>query len=78
MISPFGSGCMQLIPFSDLEIPQAALGATDLAMRGSLPPDILLVSVTPPMFERLCALDERSFLGKPFLKKLKTARGGRL
>lgn len=78
MIAPFGSGCMQLIPFADLGIPQAALGATDLAMRKFLPPDLLLVSVTPPMFRRLCALDRDSFLGKPFLRTLKAARGGSL
>lgn len=78
MIAPFGSGCMQLIPFTDLDVPQASLGATDLAMRDNLPPDLLLVSLTRAMFTRLCALDERSFLGKPFLKNLRKARGGTL
>jgi hypothetical protein len=78
MIAPFGSGCMQLIPFADPGIPQAALGSTDLAMRKYLPPDLLLVSATVPMFRRLCALDRDSFLGKPFLRRLKAARGGSL
>jgi len=75
VIAPFGAGCMELLPFKDLSIPQAAMGATDIAMRRHLPPDILAFSVTKPMFERLCSLDERSFLYKPFLKNLKKARG---
>ncbi len=74
LIAPFGSGCMQLIPFKDLEVPQAALGAMDIAMRRYLPPELLAVSVTPSMFQRLCSLDEDSFLFKPFLKNLQAAR----
>jgi hypothetical protein len=35
---------------------------------------ILAFTVTKPMFEQLCALDERSFLFKPFLKNLRKAR----
>jgi hypothetical protein len=55
-------------------VPQAVIGATDIAMRQYLPPDILAFSVTVPMFEQLCALDERSFLYKPFLKNLQRSR----
>jgi hypothetical protein len=47
-------------------------------MRRHLPPDILTFTVTRLMFRQLCALDERSFLYKPFLRRLKTARGGLL
>jgi hypothetical protein len=32
-------------------------------------------TVTKPMFERLASLDERSFLSKPFWKRLMKARG---
>jgi len=78
VIAPFGSGCSQLVPFKDLAIPQASIGATDIAMRPHFPRDVLTFAVTKPMFERLCALDERSFLYKPFLERLKKARGGRL
>lgn len=74
VIAPFGSGCMELLPFKNLKIPQAAIGATDIAMRKHLPPDILAFTVTKPMFERLCGLDERSFLYKPFLQNLRKAR----
>ncbi|HDP24679.1 MAG TPA: hypothetical protein ENN34_04475 [Deltaproteobacteria bacterium] len=78
VIAPFGSGCMELItPFQDLSIPQAIIGATDIAMRSYLPPDILAFTVTMPMFSRLCSLDEKSFLYKPFLKNLKKARSKR-
>lgn len=75
VIAPFGSGCMELYPFQDPDIPQAAIGATDIAMRQHIPPDILAFAVTKPMFEQLCTLDERSFLYKPFLKRLRKARG---
>jgi hypothetical protein len=78
VIAPFGSGCSQLVPFKNLNIPQASIGATDIAMRRHLPPDILTFTVTRLMFRQLCALDERSFLYKPFLRRLKTARGGLL
>ncbi len=75
VIAPFGSGCMELFPFKDPEIPQAAIGATDIAMRQHLPPDILTFTVTKPMFKQLCDLDEKSFLYKPFLKNLRESRG---
>ncbi len=78
VIAPFGSGCSQLVPFKDLDLAQASIGATDLAMRPHLPPNVLTFAVTRAMFEALCALDERSFLYKPFLERLKRARGGRL
>ena len=71
VIAPFGSGCMHLVSlFDDLSIPQALVGATDIAMRHYLPPEVLAFTVTRPMFEQLCALDERSFLYKPFCLSL--------
>ncbi|MFC1871271.1 DUF169 domain-containing protein [Chloroflexota bacterium] len=77
LIAPFGSGCMELLPlFEDLDIPQAMIGATDIAMRQYLPPDILAFTVTKLMFQHLCKLDERSFLYKPFWNDLRKARGG--
>ena len=76
VLAPFGSGCMKLLtPFEDLRTPQALVGAADIAMRQYLPPDVLAFTVTRPMFEQLCALDERSFLYKPFWKNLRKARG---
>jgi hypothetical protein len=75
VIAPFGSGCMQLVSlFEDLSVPQAIVGATDIAMRQYLAPEQLAFTVTKPMFEQLVALDEASFLHKPFWKNLKKVR----
>lgn len=75
-IAPFGSGCGTTVSmFDDLEIPQAMIGATDIAMRRFLPEELLAFTVTKPMFEQLCSLDERSFLYKPFWQDLRKARG---
>lgn len=75
VLARFGSGCMQQVTlFDDLNVPQALIGATDIAMRQYLPPDILAFVVTKPLFERLCDLDEKSFLYKPFWKHLQASR----
>ena len=75
IIAPFGSGCMQLVTlFENLNIPQAVIGATDIAMRRHLPTETLALTVTKPMFEQLCELDEHSFLHKPFWRNLRKAR----
>ena len=76
---PFGSGCSELVvTFRDLDKPQAAIGGTDIAMRDQLPAGVLGFTVTVPMFAQLCGLDDDSFFGKGFLKRLRSARGGRL
>jgi hypothetical protein len=76
VIAPFGSGCAQLAPlFEDLGVAQAIVGATDIAMRRHLAPELLAFTVTRPMFEQLCALDEKSFLHKRFWQDLRKARG---
>ena len=77
VLAPFGSGCGQMLAlFPDLSEPQSIIGATDLAMRGMLPADRLAFTVTVPMLNRMLSLDpQRSFLGKPFLRKLREARG---
>ena len=75
VIAPFGSGCSQLIAlFHDLEMPQAVIGATDIAMRSYLPPEVLAFTVTVPMYERMCTLDDDSFLTRDFWKRLQRAR----
>jgi hypothetical protein len=76
IISPMGSGCMQMLPLlKDLDFPQALIGSMDIVMRHFLPPEIIAFTVTLPMFKQLCQLDEHSFLHKPFLRNLKTSRG---
>lgn len=77
--APFGSGCMELLPqFDSMEHPQAIIGATDLAMRKYLPPEIMAFTVNPRMYENLCKTSEDSFLNKPFLEGLKKARKGKI
>lgn len=79
VLAPFGAGCGEMLAlFDDLEIAQAIIGATDLAMRQHLPPEIMAFTVTKSMYRQLCQLDNRSFLDKAFLGNLKKARGGRL
>lgn len=77
-ITAFGSGCGQIAAlFGDVDpdIPKAVIGATDIAMREHLPPDILALTVNKPMYKQLCELDENSFLYKSFWKRLRKARG---
>jgi len=77
VVTAFGSGCGQMAAlFGDLDTdtPMAVIGATDIAMREYLPPDILAFTVNKPMYKQLCELDENSFLYKHFWKKLKKAR----
>lgn len=75
VISAFGSGCGQLVAmFEDLNVPKAIIGATDISMRKYLPPEVLALTVTKPMFEQLCALGEDSFLYKPYWRGLKRVR----
>ena len=77
-IAAFSSGCGQLAPFADLGVPQSQIGSTDLAMRQWLPADLMAFTVTRPLFQQLCLFGDGSFLTKPFLNRLKQARGGAL
>lgn len=76
VLAPIGSGCGQVFSlFPDLGQAQAIIGATDIAMRQCLPPDLLTFTVTMPMLERLLSLDDgHSFLEKPFLRRLRSSR----
>jgi hypothetical protein len=79
VLSEFGSGCMEILSLMESSKgPGAIIGATDMAMRHNLQPNLLAFTVNKPMFENLCRLDSSTFLEKPFLKKLKKSRGGRL
>ncbi len=77
-IAGFSSGCGQLVNFADLDVPQAQIGSTDIAMRQWLPADIMAFTVTRPLFEQFCLFAEGSYLTKPFLTRLRKARGGAL
>ncbi len=69
--APYGPGCGQLLSlFRQLDSPLSIIGSMDIAMREYLPQDIMAFTVTKPMFEQLCNLDESSFLHKSFWKGL--------
>jgi hypothetical protein len=79
VVAEFGSGCMQMLTLlADHDKPKAMIGSTDMAMRLYLPHDVMAFTVNKPMFDDLCKLDDRSFLGKPFLQNLRKSRGGSL
>lgn len=61
--APFSSGCGLL--WRELDAAgedRPVLGATDVAMRRYLPPDILALSVSPARFEQMLAFPDDSFL----------------
>lgn len=71
----YGTGCGQLAAaFDDFDSPKALIGGTDIAMRPFLPSGTLAFTVTKPMFELLCSLEEESFLCKSFWKNVQQAR----
>jgi hypothetical protein len=75
LLPSYGPGCLQIGGiFPDLEQSWAVISSTDIAMRIHLPPNLLSVSVTRPLFEGLCALDRTSLFGKPFWKRLRAKR----
>lgn len=77
IVAKFGAGCMEMLTLvSPHNEPKAMIGSMDMAMRQYLPAEIIAFTVNKPMFERLCKLDENSFLGKPFLQNLRKSRGG--
>jgi hypothetical protein len=81
VLAPFGSGCMQLTTlFTDPDIPQAVIGATDHSLRRFLEPWMLAFTVTRPMLELLCRWgeDRGSSLHSEFTDSLIRAREGSL
>ena len=52
----------------------ASTVARNVTLGRPVEPDKLAFTVTKPMYERLCELDETSFLGKRFWRVLKKAR----
>jgi len=49
---------------------RAVIGATDLAMRRHLPPDILSLTVTPARFEQMLTFPDDCFLYHPWWNEL--------
>jgi hypothetical protein len=55
---------------------RAVLGATDIAMRRYVPPDILSLSVTPQRFEQMVSFPDEAFLNLSWWNDLMDARAG--
>ncbi|MBN1760945.1 MAG: DUF169 domain-containing protein [Chitinispirillaceae bacterium] len=71
-----GPGCYQLSGvFPSFDDDYAVISSTDIAMRIHLPENVLSLTVTTPLFSKLCALDAESFLGKSFWTRLVKLRG---
>lgn len=75
VMAPYGSGCGQMLAmFPNLDEPKAMIGATDIAARKYLPENVLAFTVTKPLFEELCGLDDDSFLNKTFWREVRDVR----
>jgi hypothetical protein len=75
-VAPFGSGCAlmwrALGAFPD---GTAVIGATDVAMRKHLPPDVLTLSVGPAHFAKMVTVPDASFLSLADWKGIIEKRG---
>jgi Uncharacterised ArCR, COG2043 len=73
--APFGSGCSLLWrALNEDGRDRAVLGATDIAMRRHVPPDILTLSVTPQRFEQMVSFPDGAFLDRPWWNDLMDSR----
>ncbi|MBN2493257.1 MAG: DUF169 domain-containing protein [Deltaproteobacteria bacterium] len=73
--APFSSGCGLL--WRELlmqERDMAVLGATDIAMRKYLPPEILALTVSPARFERMLGYPDSAFLRRSWWQGLLDSR----
>jgi hypothetical protein len=69
--APFGSGCSFLWrTLTDEGQDRAVLGATDVAMRRYLPPNILTLSVTPARFAQMASFPDEAFLNRTWWNDL--------
>jgi hypothetical protein len=76
--APFGSGCSFLWrALDDGADERAVIGATDIAMRRFLPPDIMTLTVRPGHFARMLAVPHGSFLDRSWWNDLLDFRARR-
>jgi hypothetical protein len=69
--APFGSGCSLLWrALTEEGKDRAVLGATDIAMRKHLPPDVLTLSVTPRRFAEMVSFPDEAFLNRSWWNDL--------
>lgn len=75
VVAPFGSGCSMMWRELDEDgLDRAVLGATDIAMRRYVPPNILSLSVTPQRFEQMVSFPDEAFLNRPWWNELMDSR----
>ena len=73
--APFSSGCgLMWRELSATEGTRAIIGCTDIAMRKYLPPDMLCLTVSPQMFERMVDFPDEAFLSKSWWNELMDLR----
>ncbi len=76
--APFGSGCSFLWrSLVEGGVDKAVIGATDIAMRRYLPPDILTLTVSPGRFDRMLDFPDEAFLNRGWWNDLMDYRGRR-
>jgi len=69
--APFSSGCgLMWEVFNNFGKDRAVIGATDLAMRKYLPPEIICLTVSPERFEQMVDFPEDAFLNKSWWNEL--------
>ena len=74
----FSSGCGQLARFPTSTCPRRRSARPTSPCASGCRPTSWPSPMTRPLFEQFCLFDEDSYLTKPFLKRLKKARGGAL
>lgn len=75
LLPSYGSGCLQLAAiFPSLDEPWAVISSTDVAMRVHLPRHVLSLTMTVPLFAKLCELGDESILAKHFWRRLRSSR----
>jgi len=73
--APFSSGCgLMWEVFGNFKKDRAIIGATDLAMRKYLPPEIIALTVSPERFERMVDFPEDAFLNRSWWNELMDSR----
>lgn len=73
--APFSSGCGFLWRELTAQGDHPVIGATDIAMRRYLPPDVMTFSVTPARFEQMLTFPDDCFLYKDWWGELMDYRG---
>jgi hypothetical protein len=75
ILAPFSSGCgLMLRELEGLKRDHVIIGATDMAMRKYLPPEILALTVSPKRFALMTTVPDGSFLDKEWWNELMNSR----